>query len=42
VRCRFGADASGVLAKRDAGLGQRGTACCPREKLNAEFGFQPE
>jgi hypothetical protein len=42
VRCRFGADASGVLAKRDAGLRQRGTACGPREKLDTEFGFQPE
>jgi len=38
----LGADSSGVLAERDAGLRQRGTAGCPREKLDAEFGFQPE
>ena len=38
----FGADASGVVAKRDAGLRQRGTACRPREKLDTEFGLQPE
>jgi hypothetical protein len=38
----LGTDASGVLSKGDTGLRQRGTTCCPREKLDTEFGLQPE
>ena len=38
----FGTDPRGVFTERDAGSRQRGTAGRPREKLDAEFSFQPE